>query len=54
MFPYFDVKLFILFNITPYGTAACEVALFNDALIDAAPFHCSTIRCCYSYYCTVL
>ena len=40
---YFDIKLYALFNITHFVVALCEVALFNDALFDAVPFHCSTI-----------
>ena len=39
---YFDIKLYALFNITHFVVALCEVALFNDALFDAVPFHCST------------
>ena len=43
MLHYFDIKLFALFNITHFVVALCEVALFNDALFDAASFHYITI-----------
>ena len=43
MLHYLDIKLFALFNITPFDIALCEFALFNDALFDAAPFHYSTM-----------
>ena len=48
MFYYFDTDLFALFNVIPFVVALCEVALFNDALFEAAPFHYSTICCCCS------